>query len=185
MNTWLSLLLLVAVVTGTSAWGLRRRHARDVLAAVGLGEVGVLLGVVLGSVVPGGYMVGSLGGVALAWTRLGMVLTRRQTELKARLAQADSAAEVRLALHDRADSLSIRRGREAPFASVLTPSVAMLAVVFAVAIGITVESAAARILVAGLAFLPACIAAERYIAEREVEQVSRLLNRLNDPPPGQ
>jgi hypothetical protein len=178
------LLSLALVVGFVGVLVLYRRGAGEVLGAVAAAELGVMLGVALGMVMPGGLVLGAVGGVGLALKRLEAIRVNRQEELRATLAEANSAVEVRLALHDRVDRVTGIEGKGARLVSTVPLVVMGLAAVCAVLLGIVTGSAGAGVVGAALAFWPAGVLAERYLSGRELREVTKLLDRMDDPWPG-
>lgn len=181
MDGWTSVGILAGSSVTLGILDLYRGQAQDVLAAVATAELGVLLGALLSIVIPGGLVLGALGGVALAWNRLSAIRSNRHRELQASLAEAQSDGEVRLALHDRADALSARTLRWSGLRGILTFGVLGTAAVWSLGAGIWMHSVVATVLGAALAFLPVSVMAERFVTNSELAEVCRALIRRDDP----
>lgn len=185
MDRGWSLAGVFALSIGTGVWELYRHRASDALSAVLLGELGVVLGVIVDAVLPGGILVGLVGGIALAARRLDTVRSRRGAALNAIVDGAGSKAELRLALQDRADALSESVGSKVRFAEALAVAILVVAAVWIFLVGAFSHSGTACVVGGGLAFLPAAAVAQRRLAGQELEEVSRSLARIDDPWPGQ
>lgn len=179
MEWWLWMAAGISVATGL--WRLWRVGNRDILGCVLFAALGVSLGALVGTVLPGGLALGSVGGAALAWTRLDVGRTRRRVEWSESVKQSSSPAEARLALHDRLDSLSSVERSHTRLISVLAVAALAVGSVIAVLGGLFLGSLDGILLGVGLGFVPASVAAQRSIESREQREVSRMLDRFNDP----
>jgi len=99
----LTLMALGAVAVGL--WDLVKSNGRDVLRVSGFLELGLVLGAVSQIVVPGGFLIGAIGGFALASSSFDRISKARAADLDARLAAAPDDATSLLAVHDRIDTL--------------------------------------------------------------------------------
>lgn len=95
-----TVLLIALLLGGTvlAAFELQRRNMRDVLEAVGLFVLGLVLGVVAQVLIPGGILLGVLGGAALGKTRFDEVRHSRMQALAKEIEGVENVSERRIIL---------------------------------------------------------------------------------------
>lgn len=100
----LVLISVLAVVGGV--WDLFKRNARDLLGAVLLLGVGMVAGVGLEFLFPGGFLVGVAGGFSVGMPQLLRAEAKRKDATAAALLEAPDPASSLLVVHDRLDGLA-------------------------------------------------------------------------------
>ena len=178
--------LIALFLGGTvlTAFELRRRDMRDVLGAIGLFLLGLMLGIVAQMLIPGGVLLGGLGGAALGKTRFDEIRRSRIQALTEEFEGVETVSERRFLLSNalersRPESSAARRFLGT--AVVLSLSVVSVALL---SIGL-LAGISSLILMGGLAAaLPASAWASHMVRRDEQEFLNRAMIRWEDEATG-
>jgi len=172
-------LFLTIGAIGSVAAGVRdlfRTGARDVLRCVGAFELGLVLGAAAEAYVPGGLVLGALGGFIGGYWGFDRLIGRRVDRLEATVAEAPDSASALLAVHDRVDLVTRPIGGVRPTARYLSMLFILLLGIVLNGVGIAYDLWIANAMGSGIMFWPLAVGT-RWLAEHEE---GRALRRLLD-----
>lgn len=173
MDDRISMGLITLLASGSfvlGVWDLLKRPAKDILAGVGLIEVGLVTGAVAQIFYPSGFLVGVVLGVTLGGWLLIRVLARRVGEDERAVFGTPDVASRLLVLQDRLDALGVPGGRLQQIGSGLFIGLVMFSAVGLLFIGLSYAAWIPLLLGSVLCFLPITQIARGFI-EREQRSI--------------